>query len=72
MTSRVQPGLAVAEVEAPQPRDALLLAGGDPVEVVLHPRGEVVVDEPAEVRSSSSTTANARNVGTSAVPFLNT
>src|SRR6266516_6277330 len=38
-----------AEVEAAQPDDALLLAGCDPVEVVFHPRGEVVVDEAAEV-----------------------
>ena len=43
------PGVAVAEVEAPQPLDPLLLAGGDPVEVVLHRRGEAVVDEPLEV-----------------------
>ena len=42
-------GVAVAEVEAPQPGDALLVARGDPVEVVLHPRREVVVDEPREV-----------------------
>jgi hypothetical protein len=40
---------AVAEVEAAQPLDAVLVPGRDPVEVVLHPGGEVVVDEPAEV-----------------------
>src|SRR5205823_6323262 len=42
----VQPGIAVnALVEARQPRDPLLVAGGDAVEVVLHPGREVVVDE---------------------------
>ena len=50
MTSACRPGVAaVAEVEAAQPVDPRLVAGGDPVEVVLHPRREVVVDEPAEV-----------------------
>ena len=42
--ARVALGAAVVEVA--QPVDALLVAGGDPVEVVLHLRGEVVVDEP--------------------------
>ena len=38
-----------AEVEALQPLDALLVAVGDTVEVVLHPRREVVVDELPEM-----------------------
>src|SRR6185503_16960033 len=46
---RSQPRITVAEVEAPQPGDTLLLAGRDPVEVVLETRREVVVDEPVEV-----------------------
>ena len=41
--------VAAAEVEVPKPVDPLLLAGGDPVEVVLHLGGERVVDEAAEV-----------------------
>ncbi len=41
--------LALAEVEAAQPRHGLGLAAGDAVEVVLHLGGEVVVDEPPEV-----------------------
>src|SRR3954452_2701622 len=46
----LQAGVAVgAEVEAAQPLVALLLAGGDLVEVVLHARGELVVDELREV-----------------------
>ena len=45
----VQTTVAVAEVEAAEPFDAMLVPGRDPVEVVLHPRGEVVVDEPAEM-----------------------
>src|SRR5205085_8822814 len=40
---------AIAEVEAAQPLDAVLVARRDLVEVVLHRGGEVVVDEPAEV-----------------------
>ena len=39
----------VPEVEPRQPLDACLLAGGDAVEVVLHTRGEVEVDELLEV-----------------------
>ena len=39
----------VAEVEAAQPRHPLRLAPGDLVERVLHLRGELVVDELAEV-----------------------
>ena len=39
----------LAEVEALQPRHGLGLAARDAVEVVLHPGGEVVVDEPPEV-----------------------
>ena len=46
---RVQARIAVAEVEAPEPLDALLVARRDPVEVVLEPGGEVVVDELGEV-----------------------
>ena len=41
--------VALAEVEALQPRHGLGLAARDAVEVVLHLGGEVVVDEPAEV-----------------------
>ena len=48
MQARVVLAVA-AEVEVAQPVDALLVAGGDPVEVVLHLGGEVVVDEPREV-----------------------
>ena len=71
---RVQARVAVAaaEVEVPQPVDPLLVAGGDPVEVVLHLRREVVVDEPAEVLLEQAVTAKARNDGTSAVPRLKT
>ncbi len=39
----------VAEVELGEPRDAVAAPGGDLVEVGLHARGEVVVDEPVEV-----------------------
>ena len=39
-------GAVVAVVERAQPVDPLLLAGRDPVEVVLHAGGEAVVDEP--------------------------
>src|SRR5207249_8350779 len=39
----------VAVVEAMQPLVAVLVAGRDAVEVVLHARREPVVDEPAEV-----------------------
>ena len=42
-------GRPVPEVEAAEPLDPLLVPGRDPVEVVLHRGGEVVVDEPAEV-----------------------
>ena len=42
--------VVLAEVEAVQPREPVLLARGDAVEVVLHARREAVVDEPAEVR----------------------
>src|SRR5207245_3772270 len=45
----VQPSRSVPEVEAAQPLDAMLVAGRDAVQVVLHAGGEVVVDEPAEV-----------------------
>jgi hypothetical protein len=56
-----------------QPGDSFRLAAGDLVERVLHPGGELVVDEAApKCRSSRVTTANARKLGTSAVPFLNT
>ena len=41
--------LVGSEVEALQPVDAVGLSGGDVVEVVLHLRGEVVLDEVAEV-----------------------
>ena len=41
--------LASAEVELREPRGGLLLVVRDRVEVVLHPRGERVVDEVAEV-----------------------
>lgn len=43
-----EPGV-LAEVEAPQPLDAALVAVGDAVEVLLHRSGELVVDEVAEV-----------------------
>ena len=71
---RVQARVAVgaAEVEVAQPVDALLVAGGDPVEVVLHLGGEVVVDEPREVLLEQPMTAKARKDGTSAVPRLKT
>ena len=46
---RVEARVAVAEVEAPEPGDALLRAGCDAVEVVLQPGREVVVDELVEV-----------------------
>ena len=39
----------IAEVEALQPGRALLVAGRDPVEIVLHQGRELVVDEAAEV-----------------------
>ena len=42
-------GAALPVVEAPQPGDPVLLAGGDPVQVALHGGGEVVVDELGEV-----------------------
>ena len=42
-------GTPLTVVEAPQPGDPVLLAGGDPVEVALHGGGEVVVDELGEV-----------------------
>ena len=42
-------GAALTVVEAPQPGDPVLLAGGDPVQVALHGGGEVVVDELGEV-----------------------
>ena len=45
----LQAVIAVAEVEAAQPVDTLLVAGRDSVEVVLEARGEVVVDESPEV-----------------------
>src|SRR5207248_11648995 len=45
----VKASVPVPEVEAAQPLDAVLVPGCDAVEVVLHPGGEVVVDEPAEV-----------------------
>ena len=51
-TSALSPassGFAVAEVEPAQPLDPALVAGGDAVEVVLHARRELVVDEAAEV-----------------------
>ena len=41
--------VVVAEVEAAQPRHPLRLAAGDLVERVLHLRGELVVDQLAEV-----------------------
>ena len=41
--------VVLAEIEAAQPLDALLVACGDAVEIVLHARGEAVVDEPPEV-----------------------
>ncbi len=43
----VSPG--AAEVEPGEPRHRVLLAAGDVVEVVLHGRGEAVVDQPGEV-----------------------
>ena len=42
-------GPTLPVVEAPQPGDPVLLAGGDPVQVALHGGGEVVVDELGEV-----------------------
>ncbi len=46
----VEPGVGpVAEVEPSEPLDSSSLTRGDAVEVVLHPRGEVVVDELLEV-----------------------
>src|SRR5690606_21585372 len=42
-------GCLVAEIEAAQPLDPALLAGGDLVQAVLHGRGEVIVDEVSEV-----------------------
>ena len=42
-------GGALPVVEAPQPGHAILLAGGDPVQVTFHGGGEVVVDELGEV-----------------------
>ena len=45
----METGVAVAEVEASQPRDAFFVARGDPVEIVLEPRREVVVDQLLEV-----------------------
>ena len=42
-------GASLTVVEAPQPGDPVLLAGGDPVQVALHGGGEVVVDELGEV-----------------------
>src|SRR5207247_10595010 len=46
----MEPGVSVrSEIEASQPGDALLRAGGDAIEVVLHPRGEVEVHELLEV-----------------------
>ena len=73
MTSCVQPRVAVvALVEACQPRDPLLVARGDAVEVVFHSRREVVVDKCAVVLLEQCVTAKARKVGTSAVPCLTT
>ena len=45
----MQAAAAVAEVETAEPLDAVLVAGRDPVEVVLHRGREVVVHQPAEV-----------------------
>ena len=42
-------GLGVTEVEAGQPVGAVLLTGGDVVQLILHGGGEVVVDERGEV-----------------------
>ena len=50
LTSSLRPFLAVgAEVEPAQPRHPAGLAPGDLVERLLHPRGEVVVDQVGEV-----------------------
>ena len=70
----VQPRVAVvALVEPRQPRDPLLVARGDAVEVVLHARREVVVDECGRSAARAAlVTAKARKVGTSAVPRLTT
>jgi hypothetical protein len=60
----------LAEVEALEPRVALLVARGDTVEIVLHPRREVVVDETAEVLLEQLHDREREIGGTSAVPFL--
>ena len=51
---------------------ALGLTRRDPVEVLLHLRGEVVVDEVAEVLLEQSGDGERQPGGTSAVPFLKT
>ena len=52
---RVQPFFAVgAAVEAAEPVEAVLVALRDLVEVVLQPRGEVVVDETREMASRAA------------------
>ena len=45
----METSVAIAEVEASEPRDPLLVSGCDPVEIVLEPCGEVVVDQLVEV-----------------------
>ena len=46
---RIGHTVLTAEVEIVEPVGALLVAGGDRVELVFHRRGEVVVDETAEM-----------------------
>ena len=46
---RVRHAVLATEVEVVQPVGPLFVAGRDLVEFVLHRRGEVVVDQPAEV-----------------------
>ena len=70
MTSACKP-VTVAAVEAAQPLDPRLVAGGDPVEVVLHAGREVVVDEHPKWPSSSCVTAKATKLSL-AIPFLKT
>ena len=45
----METSVAIAEVEASEPGDPLLVSGCDPVEIVLEPCGEVVVDQLVEV-----------------------
>ena len=63
--------VVTAEVEVGQDSEPLGMPIRDLVQHLLHLRGEGVIDQLGEVRSSNCT-AKANHVGTSAVPFLKT